>query len=218
MHDKPNPGASALITIDVQHDFSHKDGAAYIDGTEEILPNIGRVVRGFRAAGKPIVHVIRLYSRDGSNAELCRREAVANSGGIVAPDSAGSQLVAGLRPDPGTKIDPEFLLRGGFQEVAPNEWIMFKPRWGAFYQTGLHDHLTGIGVDTLTFVGVNFPNCPRASIYQAGERDFRVIVVSDAVSQVYERGLAECRGIGVRVHNCTEVLAWIGQPQAHQLQ
>ena len=32
------------------------------------------------------------------------------------------------------------------------------------------------------FCGCNFPNCPRTSIYEASERDFRVVLARDAIS------------------------------------
>ncbi|WP_459872860.1 hypothetical protein, partial [Endothiovibrio diazotrophicus] len=51
--------------------------------------------------------------------------------------------------------------------------MLYKPRWGAFYRTSLESHLRGLDVSTLVFSGCNFPNCPRTSIYQASERDFR---------------------------------------------
>lgn len=38
------------------------------------------------------------------------------------------------------------------------------------------------------FAGCNFPNCPRTSIYEASERDFRTVLVRDAISGLYERG------------------------------
>ena len=52
-------------------------------------------------------------------------------------------------------------------------------------------------VNTTAVCGCNFPNCPRATIYEASERDFRVAVVADATSGLYERGLRELENIGV---------------------
>jgi nicotinamidase-related amidase len=209
MNDEPDARSSALITIDVQTDFSRSQGAAYIDGTEPLLPTMAKVVRAFRDAEKPIVHVVRLYERDGSNAELCRRNLVATSSGIVAPGSEGSQLDIALRPGRDIELDSELLLGGEFQEIAPKEWLMFKSRWGAFYETNLRVHLERLGVDSLVFVGANFPNCPRTSIYEATERDFRVAMASDAISRTYGQGLDECRGIGVRVMSSEEICRWI---------
>jgi nicotinamidase-related amidase len=61
-------------------------------------------------------------------------------------------------------------------------------------------------VTTLVFSGCNFPNCPRTSIYEASERDFRVVVARNAVSGLYERGERELVGIGVHLHDSAEVV------------
>lgn len=61
-------------------------------------------------------------------------------------------------------------------------------------------------MSTLVFCGCNFPNCPRTSIYEASERDFRVVVVRDAVSGLYERGERELENIGVHVSSSDEVI------------
>jgi len=45
--------------------------------------------------------------------------------------------------------------------------------------------------------GSNFPNCPRATIYEASERDFRIIAVTDAISLLDGRGIRELETIGV---------------------
>jgi nicotinamidase-related amidase len=74
------------------------------------------------------------------------------------------------------------LLSGHAQHVTDLEIILYKPRWGAFYQTALEEQLRRWSIGTTVFTGCNFPNCPRASIVEASERDFRVAVVADAVS------------------------------------
>jgi nicotinamidase-related amidase len=55
--------------------------------------------------------------------------------------------------------------------------------------------LDGLGVNTLVFGGCNFPNCPRTSISEASERDFRLVLAEDAISGLYDRGRQElaCR-------------------------
>ena len=65
------------------------------------------------------------------------------------------------------------------------------------------------------FAGCNFPNCPRTSIYEASERDFRLVLVEDAVSGLYERGKDELRGIGVALMNAAELTASLLSSPAH---
>jgi nicotinamidase-related amidase len=140
---------------------------------------------------------VRLYREDGSNVDLCRRGAVAGGGPMLTPGHEGSELAPGLAPDGASGLDADALLAGELQPLGPAEWAMYKPRWGAFYETPLEGHLRGLGVDTVALCGANFPNCPRTSIYEASERDFRIVVAGDAVSGIYDRGREELEGIGV---------------------
>ena len=189
---------SALLTIDVQRDFYDSGAPALISGTQECLPAMREVVGLFRRSGRPIVHVVRLYEADGSNAEPVRRPLLARKS-IVRPGTPGSQVAPELLPAPGVELDPDTLLAGRLQQIGEAEWLMYKPRWGAFYRTPLEAHLRGHDVSSITVVGCNFPNCPRTTVYEASERDFATTLVADAVSSVYERGLKELAGIGTRV-------------------
>ena len=76
---------------------------------------------------------------------------------------------------------------------------------GAFFQTPLEGHLERNGINTLVFSGCNFPNCPRTSIYEARERDFRVVQARDAISGLYDRGVDELGGIGVTVMDTADI-------------
>jgi nicotinamidase-related amidase len=70
----------------------------------------------------------------------------------------------------------------------------------------LEQHLRSLGITSLAFAGCNFPNCPRTSIYEASERDFRIVLVEDAISGLYDRGREEMKNIGV-VAMTTNLLA-----------
>jgi nicotinamidase-related amidase len=197
-HTAPDFGASALITVDTQCDVL--DGQPYeIRGTSAILPAMKRLLEAFRCAQAPIVHIVRLYRPDGSNVDLCRRGLVEAGEAILAPGSMGSELAPGLLHDPVMQLDCELLLAGEIQQVGDGEVVIYKPRWGAFFQTPLESHLRALGVSTVVFCGCNFPNCPRASIYEASERDFRAVLARDAVSGLYERGERELAAIGVHL-------------------
>jgi nicotinamidase-related amidase len=181
-----------------------------VAGTHEAIPQMAKLATAFRQKGLPIVHVVRLYRPDGSNADLVRRHSVEQGARIATPGSAGSQIAPELLPN-AIELDHELLLEGGFQQIGPAEHVMYKPRWGAFYETRLEEHLRDAGCDTLVFAGCNFPNCPRTSIYEASERDFRIVLVSDAISGLYDRGIDECRGIGVDIKDLAATLAWLAQ-------
>lgn len=194
---QPNFRSSAIITIDCQCDTL--DGQPLESpGTSEALPNIKTVLDAYRRNRMPIVHIVRIYKKDGSNVDLCRKEAVENGAEILLEGSSGYELATEMFLK-NVKLDSKLLLAGGIQEINNNEVAIYKPRWGAFYNTPLESHLNKVGVDTLVFVGCNFPNCPRTSIYEASERDFKVVLVEDAISGLYPKGKEEVLNIGVQV-------------------
>lgn len=209
---EPNWMRSALITIDTQNDFSLVGSKAEVQGTAEILPKMKQLVEAFRAAKRPIIHVIRLYRPDGSNADLCRREMIENGFHFVSPDTDGAELVNEIKPDPCPPLQGQLLLNSEFQQLGEYDWAMYKPRWGAFYQTDLEEFLIQKGIDTIIFAGCNFPNCPRTSMYEASERDLKVVMTEDAISGVYEKGIEEMRNIGVSVLESNEIINKLKSP------
>jgi nicotinamidase-related amidase len=214
---RPLAGSAALVLIDVQRDFldipddiTGEEAPMSVEGTRVAITAMARLAKAFRQRGLPIVHVVRLYQPDGSNVDLARRRLIEQGARIAAPGSAGSQITAELLPNV-VELDHELLLSGGLQQVGTAEHVIYKPRWGAFYHTGLERHLRESGSDTLVFAGCNFPNCPRTSIYEASERDFRIVLVSDAISGLYDRGVDECRAIGVDVRDLSATLDWLAR-------
>jgi nicotinamidase-related amidase len=197
-YTRPNFESSAVITIDTQRDTL--DGQPFeIPGTSAALPNIRKVLDIYRQKRMPIVHIVRIYKKDGSNVDICRKEAVENGAGPLLEGSFGCELASEMFHPDHIILDTNDLLSGNIQEINNHEVIIYKPRWGAFYNTPLESHLGKLGVDTLVFIGCNFPNCPRTSIYEASERDFKIVLVEDAISGLYPKGKDEMQNIGVMV-------------------
>jgi nicotinamidase-related amidase len=207
----PDFASAALITIDVQRD-TLDGGPLEVPGTSAALAAMAVVVNAFREAGRPIVHVVRLYESDGSNVDLCRRSAVEDGAGYLSPGAPGSQIAGELLQPVAAPLDYELLLAGGIQNIDNDEVVIYKPRWGAFYHTPVESHLRERQVSTVVFCGCNYPNCPRASMYEASERDFRVVLVRDAVSGLYDRGAQELSGIGVTVMSSCELVEALAVP------
>lgn len=205
----PDPSRSVLLTIDVQRDFSVPDASAYVEGTETAVSSLRPVLDAFRAHDRPIVHVVRLYRPDGSNVDACRRRGIEEGAQVVEPETEGAELVDALKPTPAATLDAESLLSGEFQPLADREWAMYKPRWGAFFETPLEEFLRERELNTVVVTGCNFSNCPRTTVYEASERDFRVVLIPKAVSGTYERGLEELENIGVRLMGVCQCRDWL---------
>lgn len=185
--------SSALLIIDTQVDFVD-GGASPVVGTTGVLPAIARLRDAFRSAGRPVVHVIRMYQ--GTDVDRVRRAAIAAGTQLVAPGSIGAGVVPELRDRGAHDPDPDRLLSGEVVTVGERETVLWKPRWSAFHRTRLDAHLADMGVTTLVVAGCNFPNCPRATIYDASQHDYRVLLAADAVSGVTPVQLDELAGIG----------------------
>lgn len=202
-YTSPRWGSAALVVIDLQRDFLD-DGRSAIPGTSAVVGRVAQLAEAFRRAGRPIVHVVRLYEPGGSDVDLVRRDLVEGGAEVVVPGTEGSQIAGGVLPD-GFLLDAELLLAGEPQHVGEREVILFKPRWSAFYRTELENWLRNEGCDTVVVAGCNLPNCPRATLVDASARDFRTVLVEDAVSQVTEERVADLAAIGVVIQTVAEV-------------
>lgn len=205
----PNVHYAALVTLDMQADFALPGAPAETTGTLQVVPRVQQVVQAFRTVKLPIFHTVRLYLADGSNADLCRREDIERGQTMVQPGTDGAELMPELKPRASLRLDAELLLQGNLQQFGPQEWVLYKPRWGAFFRTALEDHLHALNSNTVVVCGSNFPNCPRTTLFQASERDFRLVFVPDATSGVYERGLRELANIGVDLMSTAQCVAWL---------
>ncbi|PRY21640.1 isochorismatase family cysteine hydrolase [Pseudosporangium ferrugineum] len=203
-HLAPHWGAAALVTIDMQRDFLSESRYG-LSGTTEIVPPLRDLIDAFRTASRPIIHIVRLYR--GDDVDRVRRTLIGSGADMVRPGTPGRLLAPGLLPGDGPDLDDDLLLAGKPQPLGPHEYALFKPRWGAFYRTPLDDMLREREVDTVVFAGCNLPNCPRASIIEASERDYRVVLAADAVSQATGQGLREVAGLGVVLLDVAEIVA-----------
>lgn len=194
----PHWASAALVVVDLQRDFLD-DGASPVPGTTAVVPKVATLAAAFREAGRPIVHVVRLYEPGGSDVDPPRRRVIEDGGRIVAPGSDGAQVAEGIMPS-SVRLDSEVLLSGQMQTVGEREVVLFKPRWSGFYRTDLEAWLHREGCDTVVVAGCNLPNCPRATLFDASERDLRAVVVADAVSQATEERLADLERIGVHCY------------------
>jgi nicotinamidase-related amidase len=69
--------------------------------------------------------------------------------------------------------------------------------------------LAGLGVNTIVMAGCNFPNCPHSTIYNACNRDLRILLVSDAMPGLSGKGLQELHGIGVVIMASEQIGTWL---------
>jgi nicotinamidase-related amidase len=210
----PERQKAALLTIDAQRDFVLPGASATVSGSGAAVPQMRQLVEAFRAHHAPIIHMVRLYRCNGSNVDLPHRALIEAGQRIVMPGTLGAEVIEELKPTPGLRLQPDLLLDGKLQEIGPKEWICYKPRLSAFFQTPAEEHLKSLGISTIVICGTDFPASPRSTVYAAANRDFRLVLATDAISGATDSGLDEMAQIGAYLMPTDQLLEWLPRNRA----
>lgn len=174
------PQEFALIVIDMQRDFAEPGGFGAslgndVSGIARIVPDVKRLIEGFRAAGLPVIHTMECHRPDLSDLPAAKRDRGNPSMRIGDVGPLGRVLIAG---EPGTAILPE---------LAPieGEVVIQKPGKGAFYATDLSDVLKDKGITQLVFAGVTTEVCVQTTMREANDRGFECLLAEDATESYF---------------------------------
>ncbi|APO72573.1 isochorismatase-like protein (plasmid) [Rhizobium gallicum] len=174
------PGALALIVIDMQRDFAEPGGFGACLGNDvsritKIVPDVKRLIEGFRAAGLPVIHTMECHRPDLSDLPPAKRDRGSPSLKIGDEGPMGRILISG---EPGTAILPE---------VAPidGEVVIEKPGKGAFYATELGDLLKEGGIKQLVFAGVTTEVCVQTTMREANDRGYECLLAEEATESYF---------------------------------
>ena len=88
---------SAVVVIDMQNDFCLPDSVMPVEGAMDVAPVVAEILETARKYKMPIVHIVRLYKTDGSNADLCRKEMILSGIHVVEPDTDGAEILEILK-------------------------------------------------------------------------------------------------------------------------
>jgi nicotinamidase-related amidase len=179
-----DPTRTALINVDVQRCFVAGTPLS-APGGRQLVDTINRLSRACRDSGVLVVHTRMRVRADGSNVGLMRE--------LVPP------LIVRLY----TEGSPTMELHDAL-EVAPDDVVVDKPRYGAFTGTDLELLLRARGVDTVVISGIATNICCETTAREAGQRDFRVLFLSDGTATSPMNGVtaadlqrATCASLGM---------------------
>ncbi len=172
----------ALVIIDMQNDFVVPGAPACVAGAQGTVPATKRLLDFFRSNRLPVFHVVREYRADGSDIEMNRLEGFLRRNRYLVPGTKGCEIVEPLRPVEG-------------------EYRLVKNRYSCFMNTELDFMLRRIGVTRLVVCGTQYPNCIRATIFDAVCYGYTVINIIDATSaqtpELAQANIVDIRNIGV---------------------
>ncbi|WP_439617890.1 cysteine hydrolase family protein [Shinella sp.] len=172
--------AVALVVIDMQRDFAEEGGFGASLGNDvsrvtAIVPDVKRLIAGFRAAGLPVIHTMECHRPDLSDLPPAKRNRGAPKLRIGDEGPMGRILIAG---EPGTAILPELAPIAG-------EVVIEKPGKGAFYATPLGDILQEKGIAQLVFAGVTTEVCVQTTMREANDRGHECLLVEEATESYF---------------------------------
>lgn len=153
---------AALLVIDMQAEFVEPGWAAsWVPEATRLIPRLARVLEATRAAGLPVIHTAFAAThlfRDRPRA------------GATMPNRYPGEPSDGLCVTP--RFPPELTPR-------PDEVLILKPSYGAFYDTPLDTLLRNLERDTVIVTGTMTNLCCGTTARQAYERGYHVVFGAD---------------------------------------
>ncbi|MEH6647678.1 cysteine hydrolase family protein [Sulfitobacter sp.] len=195
------PSDTALLTIDLQNDFLHTEGA-------------------YGRAGQSAEAILALPERIAP-----LKDALTQAGGCYV--SAQFTLVPGRDDEPLIadhlrKLRP-FLTKGDFapggfghslvDTLAPADFTVEKVAYSAFYQTRLEYILRAMKIDTLIIGGIVTNGGVASTVRDAHLRDIHTILLSDGCAAFKEdvhKATLTSLGSITKVMTCAEATAMFG--------
>jgi nicotinamidase-related amidase len=157
-----DPSRTALLVMDYQNGI-----IGMVENGDELVAIARNLTSMFREHGGTVAYV-RVAFADG---DLDDVPATSGMAAIVTPERREM-----FHADhPATQIH---------ESIAPQEGdiVVRKQRVGAFSTTDLHEQLQARGIDTLVLAGISTSGVVHSTVLDAYDRDYRVIVLSDAVA------------------------------------
>lgn len=160
---RPSLKSSCLLVVDMQNFFLDPGSPSFTPGGLAILPNVGRLIKSFRRRKLPVIYTTHVHK----SREL--------DGGILGWWWEGMIL----------ENTPEAEIHHDLAPL-PEEKVVCKHRYSAFYNTDLGTVLRCLKVTDLVITGVMTNLCCESTARDAYFRDYRVFFLMDATGATDE--------------------------------
>ncbi|MFT4890414.1 MAG: nicotinamidase-related amidase [Halobacteriales archaeon] len=161
-----DPESTAVVVVDMQNGFCHPDGSLYAPPSEDAVEPVADLVERARDAGVQVV-----YTRDVHPLEQFEDahyyDEFERWGEHVVEGSWEAEVVEEL-------------------DVRASDHVVEKHTYDAFQETEMDGWLSARGIDDLVFCGTLANVCVLHTAGSAGLRDYRPILVEDAVGYIEE--------------------------------
>jgi nicotinamidase-related amidase len=150
--------AVATIFIDMQIDF-FLPHPRLTRNRLQLATNVNALATIARRNGSHVIWVKQVFATDLHDAPL---EVKRGGHRIVIEDTDGAKLLSEI-------------------EVGPSDSTLIKKRYSAFFGTNLDSILDGLACKRIVVAGVNTHACVRATVIDAYQRDYDVLLAQDCI-------------------------------------
>jgi nicotinamidase-related amidase len=150
---------AALIVIDMLVDFFDRQTTLKAERAR-LVACINDLAAEFRRFGQPVIWVRQEFKADLTDAFLVMRR---------------HKISITIEDTPGCQILPEL-------EREPEDHVIVKKRYSAFFGTTLDEILAREHIRSLVLAGVNTHACVRTTAIDAYQRDYETILASDCMA------------------------------------
>ena len=158
-----NTERAALLVIDMQDFFLDPSSPTYTCGGQAILPTLKRLIETFRTANRPVIYTRHVHNPNLSDAGIMEWwwEGMCLEG---TPESEVHRDIAPL----------------------PDEKVILKHRYSAFYNTDLETVLRCLKIEDLVVCGIMTNLCCESTARDAYFRDYRIFFLADGTGTINE--------------------------------
>jgi ureidoacrylate peracid hydrolase len=187
-----DPGATAVVVVDMQNDFGGREGmfaraGIPIADIEAVIDPIAKLLPVARRAGMTVVYLTMQFEPDLSDAgspdapNFLKHKALGVGDAGEVPDGRVSRTL--IRGTWGTEI---------LAQLTPEkaDVVVPKHRYSGFFETDLDSILRSRRIDSLVFTGCTTSVCVDSTLRDAFYRDYRCLLLSDCTGEPIGSGLA----------------------------
>jgi maleamate amidohydrolase len=182
----------ALVVVDLVLGFTDPSSPLACD-TDGAVAATATLLETFRAGGWPIVFTTVVYDEAGAAAAALFLDKV----------PALAMLTAGT---PWIEVDPRLAPQ-------PGEPVISKLFASSFFGTNLSTMLTAAGTDTVVVTGASTSGCVRATVVDAMQYGYRVVVTEDGVADrapgAHAASITDMQAKYAEVMTLADTLEWL---------
>jgi nicotinamidase-related amidase len=199
-----DPARTAVLAIDTHRGHLDPEIATMPVAAEiatAVVRASARLLEATRAAGIPTAFLVMHNRTVDGRSEYLRNpfwHAVEDVRASLTPDLPSTISGHNLVGSPQTEVMPE--LAPGPDDVV----ITSKHRLSSFLDTDLESWLRARNTETLLLIGINTNTCVQCAAFEAMNRDYAAVVVSDCVNSMYGADLH-----GFALENVARCFGWV---------